>query len=107
LKEKNQAQIETEIKPKKYIFLSLLGMMLLSPCLEITAFYLAASPFGIKAFLMISIIFSVLTLSGILLAVYAGSKFIKNIESNFLNKHEKRIAGLLMLILGLYNWFHI
>lgn len=104
MKQNNHKKITIK-KTGKVLFISLLGMMLLSPCIEINAFFIAASPYNLKGFLLIALIFSVLTLAGILLMVIAGLKFIKSIESTWLNKYEKPILGALMLLLGLFNWF--
>jgi len=100
--------IETIIqkkKNKKSIILSLVIAMFFSPCLEIEIYYLTASQFGWTGIIIVSAVYFIVTVAGMLLLVFLAFKGISKLKWNFLEHHDKLIAGLILLIVGLLALF--
>ncbi|MDH7603680.1 MAG: hypothetical protein QHH13_02150 [Melioribacter sp.] len=100
--------IETIIqkkKNKKSIILSLVVAMFFSPCLEIEIYYLTASQFGWTGIIIVSSVYFIVTVAGMLLLVFLASKGISKLKWNFLEHHDKLIAGLILFIVGLSALF--
>lgn len=87
------------------IILALVISMFFSPCLEIEAYFFVASNLGWKGIITVSLIYTVITILGMLLLVWLGLKGIKKINSHFLEHHEKTITGILLIILGIAGYF--
>jgi threonine/homoserine/homoserine lactone efflux protein len=81
--------------------------MFFSPCLEIEAYYFVASSFGWRGIITVSIIYTSITIAGMLLLVWLGMKGVKKIKSHFLEHHEKTITGSLLILLGIAGYFII
>jgi len=100
--------IETIIqkkKNKKSIILSLVIAMFFSPCLEIEIYYLTASQFGWTGIIIVSAVYFIVTVAGMLLLVFLAFKGISKLKWNFLEHHDKLIAGFILLIVGLLALF--
>ena len=87
------------------IILALTISMFFSPCLEIEAYFFVASKLGWKGIIAVSIIYTIITIAGMLLLVWLGMKGIRKIKSHFLEHHEKTITGTLLIILGIAGYF--
>jgi len=87
------------------IILALLVSMFFSPCLEIEAYFFVASNLGWKGIIAVSVVYTVITILGMLLLVWLGLKGIKKINSHFLEHHEKTITGILLIALGIAGFF--
>lgn len=87
------------------IFLTLTISMFFSPCLEIEAYYFVASNLGWQGIIAVSVIYTVVTITGMLLLVRLGMKGVQKIKSHFLEHHEKTITGALLIILGIAGYF--
>jgi len=92
-------------RSKVAIIASLALAMFLSPCLEVEAYYFQAGAAGWKGILMVSAIYVMITVSGMLLLVYLGNKGVSAIRSHFLDHHEKLISGAVLLLLGIFSLF--
>lgn len=92
-------------KSKAAIILTLCIGMFLSPCIEIEAFYFQAATKGWIGILIVSVVYLVMTLSIMTGLVYLGLKGSKRLNSTYLEKHEKRITGIVLIILGLFAFF--
>jgi len=79
--------------------------MFLSPCLEIEAYYFIASKLGWQGIITVSLIYTIITIAGMLLLVWLGMKGVKKINSHFLEHHEKTITGIILIFLGLMGYF--
>lgn len=100
--------IETIIQKKKNknsIIISLVVAMFFSPCLEIEVYYLTASQLGWTGIITVSVVYFIITVTGMLLLVYSGSKGISKLKWNFLEHHDKLITGLILFIVGLLALF--
>lgn len=92
-------------KTTSAIILALVISMFFSPCLEIEAYFFVASKLGWKGIIAVSIIYTTITIAGMLLLVWLGMKGVKKIKSHFLEHHEKTITGALLIILGIAGYF--
>ncbi len=96
---------DAKTKTTTAIILALLVSMFFSPCLEIEAYFFVAANLGWKGILVVSAIYTVITVLGMLLLVWLGLKGIKKIKSHFLEHHEKTITGILLIVLGIAGFF--
>jgi len=84
---------------------SLALAMFLSPCMEIEAYYFQAGAKGWPGILMVSLIYVIITVSGMILLVFLGSKGVRAIQSHFLDHHEKLLSGIVLVLLGFLALF--
>jgi len=99
---------KTRIKAKKSktaVLISLCIGMFLSPCIEIEAYYFQAATKGWLGILIVSSVYLIVTLSMMVTLVYLGMKGVNKLESDFLERHEKLITGILLIFLGLFAYF--
>jgi hypothetical protein len=75
--------------------------MFLSPCLEIEAYYFTAGTHGWPAIIGVSLVYLVVTLSGMLLLVYLGFRGLEKLRWTYLEHHEKQVTGITLIILGI------
>ena len=92
-------------RSKWAIITSLALAMFLSPCLEIEAYYFQAGTAGWMGILLISVVYVVITLSGMLLLVFLANKGVRAIQSHFLDHHEKLLSGIVLILLGVLALF--
>ena len=79
--------------------------MFFSPCLEIEAYYFNAGTWGWRGILLISVIYLLVSISGMLLLVSLGSKGLEHFNLQFLERHEKKITGSFLIMLGLIAYY--
>jgi hypothetical protein len=84
---------------------SLSAAMFFSPCIELEAYYFSAGSLGWPGILLVSSVYLLVTVLGMLLLVDLGLKGAQRIRSRFLEHHEKRVTGLLLLALGTAAFF--
>ena len=92
-------------RSKWAILLSLSIAMFFSPCLELDAYYFHAGTFGWPGIAIVSITYLVVTVSSMMLLVYAGLKSIERFRAHFLEEHHKIITGIILIILGVLAYF--
>lgn len=92
-------------KSKFSIVTSLSIAMFFSPCIEIEAYYFTAGTFGWLGIAVVSIIYFIVTVSGMLLLVDLGRKGVEKIKWQFLEHHEKKIIGIVLIVLGIFSYF--
>lgn len=80
-------------------------MMFLSPCLEVESLFLSAGAFGMSVVLSMSFIYAVVSISGILLLVNLGMKGVKLLPADFIEHNEKRISGIVLIVVGIISFF--
>lgn len=83
------------------IISSLAAAMFFSPCLEIEAYYFTAGTHGWAGIAAVSIVYIVVTVLGMLILVDLGIRGAARLRSQFLEHHEKLIAGLVLILMGL------
>ena len=84
---------------------SLCVAMFFSPCIEIEAYYLTAGFLGWHGILIVSLIYLAVTVLGMVLLVDLGLKGAERIRSHFLEHHDKRVTGFVLVALGVVAFF--
>ena len=92
-------------KSKTAVLISLCIGMFLSPCIEIEAYYFQAATKGWLGILIVSSVYLIVTLTMMVALVYLGLKGVNKMKSDFLERHEKLITGLLLIFLGLFAYY--
>jgi nickel/cobalt transporter (NicO) family protein len=92
-------------RSKWAIIVSLAIAMFLSPCLEVEAYYFQAGIAGWQGIFLVSAVYIIVTVSGMLLLVYLGNKGVRAIRSHFLDHHEKLLSGFVLILLGFFALF--
>ena len=92
-------------KSKVAVVVSLCIAMFLSPCFEVEAYYFQAGTAGWQGIFLVSAVYMLVTVSGMLLLVYLGIKGVNAIHSSFLDHHEKLLSGLVLILLGIIALF--
>jgi nickel/cobalt exporter len=92
-------------RSKWAIITSLALAMFLSPCMEIEAYYFQAGAAGWAGILLVSAVYIIITVSGMLFLVFLASKGVRAIQSHFLDHHEKMLSGMVLILLGIFALF--
>lgn len=92
-------------KSKAALVVSLCIAMFFSPCLEIETYYLAAGTYGWQGIGLISAVYLIVTMAGITLMVWAGYQSLQKLRWHWLERHEKKVTGLLLILLGIFTFF--
>jgi nickel/cobalt exporter len=92
-------------KSKSAIIITLALSMFFSPCLEIEAYYFTAGTHGWWAIGLLSVVYLVVTVFGSILLVSLASESIEKFKWHFLEHHEKKITGIVLITLGLLSYF--
>lgn len=90
---------------KTAIIITLSIGMFFSPCIEIEAYYLTASSIGWLGIITVSVIYFFVTIMGMLLLVYFGTKGLEKLNFHFMEHHEKLVSGVTLVILGIIAFF--
>ena len=90
---------------KLSIVVSLCIAMFFSPCIEIEVYYFNAGILGWSGIWIVSVIYLVVTVLGMVLLVDLGLRGAKKIRSHFLDHHEKMITGIVLIVLGIVAYF--
>lgn len=86
---------------KSALVVSLATAMFFSPCIEIEAYYFSAGTQGWLGIAIVSVIYLFVTVLGMLLLVDLASRGARKIRSHFLEHHEKKITGLVLIATGI------
>jgi drug/metabolite transporter (DMT)-like permease len=79
--------------------------MFFSPCLEIEAYYFTAGALGWGGIAVVSMVYLIVTVLGMLLLVDLGRRGVEKMKWHFLEHHEKRVTGLVLVVLGVFAYF--
>jgi hypothetical protein len=79
--------------------------MFFSPCLEIEAYYFAAGALGWQGIATVSLVYLVVTVTGMVLLVDLGLRGAARIRSHLLEHHDQAVTGLLLAGLGALAYF--
>ena len=80
-------------------------MMFLSPCLEVESLFLSAGAYGMGFVSILSLVYAVISICGILFLVYLGSKGVNLLSAHFIEHNEKRISGIVVILVGIISFF--
>ncbi len=93
-------------RTKTALIASLSMVMFLTPCVEIEAYYFTAGALlGWPGITIVSIFYITITIIGLLLLVYLGTKGMGRVRLHFIEDHEKGIVGVVLIVLGLFAYF--
>jgi nickel/cobalt transporter (NicO) family protein len=80
-------------------------MMFLSPCLEVESLFLSAGAYGMSLVISLSVIYAIVSISGIMLLVTLGYKGTQFLSADFIEHNEKRISGVVLILVGIVSFF--
>lgn len=83
------------------ILISLSVAMFFSPCIEIEAYYFTASGIGWIGIWIVSVVYVVVTVVGMVALTWLGRKGIEKVSSQMLEHHERAITGAVLILLGI------
>lgn len=89
---------------RRWIFIFII-MMLLSPCLEVESLFLSAGVYGMGVVSLMAVIYAIVSISGILLLVSLGYKGVNLLPAAFIEHNEKRISGIVLILVGIISFF--
>lgn len=93
-----------ERSKKKWILIFVV-MMFLSPCLEVESLFLSAGAFGMGMVALMSVIYFVVSIAGILLLVTLGYRGVNLLPAQFIEHNEKKITGIVLILVGIVSFF--
>ena len=82
-----------------------IGMMFLSPCLEVESLFLSAGAFGMGAVFAMAAVYALVSILGIWLLVNLGYKGVNLLPAHFIEHNEKRISGAVLILVGIVTFF--
>lgn len=94
-------------KSKKAIVMTLVITMFFSPCIELEAYYFTAGLYGWQGIILVSIVYLVITVLGMVMLVYLGQASVNRLDNKlkFLDKRENLIMGIIFISLSLFVYF--
>lgn len=92
-------------KSKAAIVVTLSTAMFFSPCLEIETYYFTAGLLGWTGIFVVSAVYLVVTVFAIVLLVSLGCHGIERFKWHFLEHHEKKVTGTVLIVLGILAFF--
>lgn len=101
----SQKDVAQYKRSKRKWILIFIVMMFLSPCLEVESLFLSAGAYGMGLVSLLSLIYAIVSISGILLLVTLGTKGINLLSAHFIEHNEKRISGLVLILVGIVSFF--
>lgn len=99
----NEKQINT--KSKKALLVSLVIAMFLSPCMEIEAYFLVAGNNGWHQFIIIALLYSTISISGMLIWVRIAYKGMLRLNWHKLEHNAGIITGGILIATGILSFF--
>jgi putative Mn2+ efflux pump MntP len=79
--------------------------MFLSPCLEVESLFLAAGAYGWNNILLLALVYAAISITGIITLVMLAFKGVQMMNSQFIEHNEKRITGMVLIIVGIVTFF--
>ncbi|MDQ2096824.1 MAG: hypothetical protein QQW96_04165 [Tychonema bourrellyi B0820] len=95
-------------KRSQFQILAVLGTgMFFSPCIEIEAYYFSAGTIGWVGILVVSVVYLVVTVLGMVLLVDFGMKGVNALEEklHFFEDHEQGLTGAMLIVLAVVAYF--
>jgi len=88
----------------KWIFIFII-MMFLSPCLEVESLFLSGGAYGMSLVFFQSIIYAIVSITGIVLLVNLGFKGMNLLKAEIIEHNEKKISGVVLIVVGIITFF--
>jgi nickel/cobalt transporter (NicO) family protein len=101
----SQKDVAQYKRSKRKWILIFIFMMFLSPCLEVESLFLSAGAFGMGTVTLLSIVYAIVSISGILLLVNLGNRGVNLLPAQFIEHNEKRISGAVLMAVGIISFF--
>ena len=101
----SQKDVAQYKRSKRKWVLIFIVMMFLSPCLEVESLFLSAGAYGMSTVFLLSVVYGIVSISGILLLVNLGNRGVKLLPADFVEHNEKRISGAVLIIVGIISFF--
>jgi hypothetical protein len=92
-------------KSRLAILASLSLAMFFSPCLELEAYYFTAGALGWRGIAAVSVVYFIITVTGIVLLVLIGRRGIDKLNWHFLEHHEKGLTAAALIAVGILAFF--
>lgn len=100
---------DDKLKLKTHSFLKIVTTMsvamFFSPCLEVETFYFKAGTYGWNGIIVVSSIYLITTVIGITILTLSGKKTMERFRLHFLEHYEKKITGVILILLGILSYF--
>ncbi len=87
------------------IILILSGAMFFSPCLEIESYFFTAGAHGWAGIWLVAALYPVLSVGTMVLLVLLVRRSLLHWSGAFLERHEKKITGFTLILLGIVAYF--
>lgn len=92
-------------RSKRAIITTLAVAMLLSPCLEIEAFFFTAGTYGWLSIATLAAFYTVVTVTSMILLTALSYRGLAQLQGHWLERHEKRLTAGILIGLGILNYF--
>lgn len=92
-------------KSKFAIILPLATALFFSPCVAIGSYFFVAGTRGWSGIFIVSAIYLIVTVLGMILMVSLGLRGVERIKWTFLEQHEKGVTGMVLVALGILIYF--
>lgn len=96
---------EVKEKSKKGIIIALSMAMFLSPCLEIEAYFLLAGTHSIRFLLLLSLMYTVITILGMVMLVRIAYNGWSNYDTHRLEHNAGIVTGIVLIVTGIISIF--
>ena len=101
----SQKDVAQYKRSKRKWILIFIFMMFLSPCLEVESLFLSAGAYGMGKVVLLSVVYGIVSISGILLLVNLGNRGVNLLPADFVEHNEKRISGAVLILVGIISFF--
>jgi nickel/cobalt exporter len=99
----NEGELQ-QLSSTKIITVLVMGMFL-SPCLEIEGIFILAGTAGVKYIFLVSLIYIVISVLGIVLWLSFAKQLLKKINAHKIEHNAGLISGLVLILTGILNYF--
>ncbi|GAA4388512.1 hypothetical protein [Hymenobacter koreensis] len=93
------------VRPRSRVVLGLAATMFLAPCVEVQTFFMAAGARGALALALVMATYTLVSVSAMSLLVAAAYTGIRRLNFNRLARHERRVTGAVLVLVGLAGFF--
>lgn len=100
--------IKTDVRSKNSKFAILFPLataLFFSPCVVTGSYFFVAGTRGWSSIVIVSSIYLIVTIFGMVLMVNLGLRGIEQIKWRLLERHEKIVTGIVLIILGVLIYF--
>lgn len=101
----SQKDIKAYERSRTRWVLIFVGMMFLSPCLEVESLFLSAGALSMAAVSSLAVVYAIVSIAGIYLLVQLGAKGVNLLPAEFIEHNEKKISGAVLIFVGIVTFF--